>query len=67
MKIIISDWAQGPFLRGTKYTHGQEIEGTDDDAITIASELFKLGRNVMLYHNDSNIAICVDHKHFQQR
>ena len=67
MQITIYDWAQGALLRGTKYTYNQKIEGTEDDALRIASELFKLGRNVMLCRDTSGITVCVDNKRFQQR
>lgn len=50
-----------------KYIHGQKIEGTEDDALAIVSELFKLGKNVMIRHRKIDIFISVYDCSFQQR
>jgi hypothetical protein len=67
MRIVISDWSKGSLLEKLKYTHGQKIEGTEDDALVIVSELFKLGKNVMIRHRKKDIFISVYDRSFQQR
>lgn len=68
VKILIVDWAFEA-LKDTPYQHGQELEGTADDAFRIARELFDAGRNAMVLHSqDPNlIRLCVDTKAFGQR
>lgn len=67
MRIIISDWSRGSRLERPKYIHGQKIEGTEDDALVIVSELFKFGKNVMIRHRKKDIFISVYDRSFQQR
>ena len=68
MKIVIYDWMGGSLLKGTKYTHDQVIEGTEDEALVIVADLFKYGRNVMVARNSQGgIDVCVDSKRFTQR
>ena len=65
MRIVISDWSKGSRLEKLKYTHGQKIEGTEDDALAIVSELFKLGKNVMIRRRRIDIFISVYDRNFQ--
>jgi hypothetical protein len=68
MMIIVIDWTGGNFLKDTPYYHKQEIEGTEEDALRIVSELFKLKKNVMISRAALNtIHIFVDYMRFQQR
>ena len=51
MKIHIADWREAGNLfekNDLPYTHGQEFEGTLDDALRIARECMTIGLNVML-------------------
>ena len=51
MKIQIADWRRAGNLfteNGLPYTHGQEMEGTPEDALRIAGECMTKGLNVML-------------------
>jgi hypothetical protein len=67
MKITICDWLGGTLLQGTKFSHGQVLEGTESEALAIASDLFKHGRNIMVTHSSEGFSIFVDNKRFQQR
>jgi hypothetical protein len=69
MRIVIISWVEPNLLTGTGYTHSQAIEGTEDDALRIAGELFKSGLQVMLKPNfkDSYILLAVDNRGFGMR
>lgn len=81
MKITLFDYALGQLLEGSGYTHKQEIEGTPEDAVRIAGEIFLKGPNVMILHRQArnegthknpvtipaSITIMTDNQRFQQR
>ena len=51
MTIQIISWSNPKLLEGTGYTHGQEIKGTDSDALGIAMQLFMNGLNIRVTRN----------------
>lgn len=67
MIINICDWHMGSCLEGTKYTHGQVIEGDIDRVFEISNELFIHGLNTMLLHINDGVRIWVDDRNFRQR
>jgi hypothetical protein len=81
VKIVIYDYALGNLLESTGYTHNQVIEGTPEDAVRIAGEIFLKGPNVMITHRQernegtrknpvmtpASILIMTDNQRFQQR
>lgn len=67
MIINICDWHIGGLLKGTKYRHGQVIEGDIDRVFEISNELFIHGLNVKMLHTDSGVRIWVDDKSFGMR
>jgi hypothetical protein len=73
MTIQIISWYSPKLLEGTGYTHGQEIDGTDAEALGIAMELFMNGLNIRVTRHgppnypDKTITIAVDDKGFTQR
>lgn len=83
MIIQIIDWHGGKLLEGTGYTHGEEIEGGEADALGIAVKLFKNGLNIRVTRQHSKcickgecscngnimpiIRVAVDDKGFSQR
>jgi hypothetical protein len=77
MMILVHDWQQGRLTD----KHGQSADGSEEDALRIAGEIFRAGPNVMLLHVSSRnvgtrknpkvrparIEIHVDDQRFQQR
>ncbi len=81
MRIAVHDWSGGRLLEGTEYRTGQVLEGTEDDVLRVAGELFRAGRNVMILRRPErnegtrrtprivppSVVIAVDDQSFQQR
>lgn len=72
MTIQIISWVSPKLLEGTGYTHGQEVEGTESDALGIAMGLFMNGLNIRVTRhidsdNSKTIIVAVDDRGFTQR
>lgn len=70
MKILICSWAGASLLEPTAYRHEQPFEGTLEDVLRVAGELYAVGLNVMLRHRtggDVDAILWVDDRGFTQR
>ena len=70
MKIRICSWAGARLLEPTAYRHEQPFEGTLEDVLRVAGELYAAGLNVMLRRHsrgDVDAILWVDDRGFGQR
>ena len=70
MTITIYDWCGCSGLIGTgwEFMHNKPFDGTLDDAMAIARQLFENHKlNVMLLHRPEGIILAIDTRSFGQR
>lgn len=70
VKILICSFAGARLLEPTAYRHDQPFEGTVEDVMRVAGELYAAGLNVMLKRHsreDIDAILWVDDRGFSQR